>query len=281
MVIKEKWNVKFEKLILEQGVNALFLNHMFNWSCDNYNFLKNIPQLLIIDIIDSNSKGISSVGNLIELKIISLNMYITERINFNLFLALEYCDIPFSKNVDTIFELKALKSLIIGDLKIKDNHRLENLENLEELIIGNSNISNINFLNKMGDNLKILELLDCRKIVDFSPINNLKKLVRLRIDGYKDLQSIDFIKSIITLEQLILNVGKISNIKVLETLPNLKVFALAGAQTFIEDGDLYPLANNSNLSVLFLVDKKHYSHKTLKHGNWDTLGNPQQLLIKK
>ena len=62
---------------------------------------------------------------------------------------------------------------------------------------------------------------------------------------------------------------------------SLKALAFSGASTYIIDGDITPLLNLKELSMLMLVDRKHYTHKVIKPWNWENYGIKDTLLEKK
>lgn len=166
-------------------------------------------------------------------------------------------------------------------MKNQDENRLENLIHMEELIISNSNITDLSFLLAMNDHLRILELLDCKKILDFKPIGNLLNLNRFRLDGYKELLNIDFVSTLTNLEILLINASNIENIKAVEQLINLKAFSLAGLSTNVLNGDLEPITKLQKLSMFMIKPRKHYSHKVVKEWNWDNFDVPDIQLVKK
>lgn len=281
ILIKGPWKEEYKAIIVDNQIRSIFLNIAKGWECESYSFLKDIPEMLEIDIIDSNDKDIHSVESQLSLKSLSLNMPIGSIIDLSIMGQLEECYIVWNKNVNSIFDAISLKRLYIDNFKAKDDHRLKNLKNLKELTVANSNMTSLEFLNSLKDTIQTLELLNCKKIVDFIPITMLNGLKKLNIDGYKDIRSIEFIKGLENLEILLLNVGRIDSIEPLLELKRLKALSFFGTSTYIEDGNLQPLTSIKELSMLMLVDRKHYTHKVVKPWNWKHFGIPDKLLVKK
>jgi hypothetical protein len=281
IIIKDAWTDGYKEIIDEFNIKSIFLNNAKGWKCDSYSFLSELHKLLLIDIIDSHAYGISSIEDQTELRELNLNLPIDNHLNLERLKFLEDCYIVWNKYLNSIFEVRTLKRLYIDELKTKDTHSLSKLAKLEELTIGNSNILSLDFLYSLKENLKGLELLNCRSVVDYTPINSLIKLKRLNIDGFKDIGSIEFIQGLDELEILLLNVGKIDTIRPLQNLKKLKAISFFGSSTYIADGDLQPLTELASLSMLMVVDKKHYTHKLCKPWNWKNYGIPDKLLISK
>ncbi len=281
IIIKDSWTDEYKEVIDKFNVKSIFLNNAKGWKCDSYSFLSELRKLLLIDIIDSHAHGISSIEHQTELRELNLNLPIDNHINLKRLKFLEDCYIVWNKYLNSIFEVITLKRLYIDELKTKDSHSLSNLAKLEELTIGNSNILSLDFLYSLKENLKVLELLNCRKVVDFTPISSLTKLKKLNIDGFKDIGSIEFLQGLSELEILLVNVGRIDTIPPLQNLKHLKAISFFGSSTYIADGDLHPLTEIESLSMLMVVDKKHYTHKLIKPWDWKNYGVPDKLLVSK
>ena len=148
-----------------------------------------------------------------------------------------------------IFNCRSLVSLSTLGAKHVKPDLYGQMVNLEELIITSSNIEHLGFLSRLSK-LKKLEIYNCRKIMDFTPISQCEQLEWLAIEGNNNINNIDFIKSLDKIYYLnISNNKEIISIKVLEKLENLKALAFTD-NTIIEDGDLSYLTKLPNLSML-------------------------------
>jgi hypothetical protein len=279
IVIESGWSEKFISIIEANNVDSIFLNEAFGWKCKDYSFLKSIPTSVIeLSIIDDKSKGISNIIHQKKLENLMLELPISECIDFSGMTSLSECFLNWSDKCESIFDLKQISSLYLSEFKVKSSTNLFRLVNLIELTIGNSNVVDLNFLKGM-DKLERLNLLNCRKVVSHSLIGNLKKLKWLQIDGYRDIGSIEFLKNLKNLEVLLLTVGRITDIKCISKLNNLKALGLF-SETYIENGDLSSLTELRKLSMLFFNNKKNYTHKSIRPWNWEDFGKSNDLLKK-
>lgn len=279
ILIKEKWNNNYFDIIHDEKIDCIFLNYAKGWSCDDYSFFKHIKYLQKLDIIDIHDTGIKSIEMLALLIEISLNLPLKTYIDFSTLKNLQTCFIYYSKYTQNIFTLTNLKKLHI--CRLNTSSELNSFFYLEEFTLAQSTINSLSFFQSMP-NLKKLELLDCKKIDNFSPISTLEELEWLRIDGYKNIEDLSFLTSLNNLSVLILsNVGKIRSVSVLNKLINLQAVAIVGTNTIIEDGDLEVFTKLPKLSMLNIIDKKHYNYRLVKSWSWDNYGKIDLLVIPK
>ena len=111
ILMKGRWQKKYIDLFAKEKVNCLFLNYTYDWDCDNYHFLSEIPKMKSIDIIDVPKKGLTAIETQDELVELNLNLHITENLNLGNLSKLERCYIPWSKYVTSIFNVVSLKKL--------------------------------------------------------------------------------------------------------------------------------------------------------------------------
>ena len=279
LLIKEKWDKEYLKLIRKKKVDCLFLNHARGWSCDDYSFLSELD-IQLLHIIDTHDRGIDAIESLGRLKSLSLNLPNKTRVDFKRLADLTYCFTYWSKYTESILEAKSLVSLYLDGFKVKGSPDFSELNQLKELTLGNSNIESLSFLSHLPD-LQRLELLNCKKIKDFLPVGHLKELRRLNIDGYRDIGSLAFLSTCTELEVLLLNVGKIRNIEVLKNLRKLKALSFNGPFTVVEDGNLKVLTSLPLLAMLMIQNRKHYTHKLIKPWSWKNFDLPDVLLQEK
>ncbi len=97
----------------------------------------------------------------------------------------------------------------------------------------------------------------CRKLKDFSELQNCQSLRALELDHVKGVTTED-LSRLINLEKLILSsVGELPSIKFIELLPKLEFFSFVG--TNILDGDLTPCLS---LNYVGTLNKRHYNLKS-------------------
>lgn len=91
-----------------------------------------------------------------------------------------------NEELKNVWKLRNLKKLQIGVIAMGNSvtslSGIENLQNLEEFIIYNSQIQDVSPLEKLK-NLKSLTLDENSKIVDYTPVSKLTNLTFLRIYG--------------------------------------------------------------------------------------------------
>lgn len=253
----------YKKYVKEHNIKYLI-------SQDNdLSYLKFFPQIQFIEINDESEniellytlkelKGIkihSNILNKIDLKLFSKLEYvyviINEKLKFDKLFNIKYLYIQFfnEKSISNIYNLKHLKKLTLEYC-----NKIESLEGIENLVQLNS--IRIDYCKKLKDihnliflpNLKELEILESNQIENIEKalikLNKIEKIIVYSnsISSKKAFTSLDFIKN----------------------LKKLKIFQ---TDYIIKDGNLTPLMNLTDTSIL--TWKKYYNvrDKDLPHEN--------------
>jgi Leucine-rich repeat (LRR) protein len=281
MTIEGPWHESFIQYILDNKIEALYLNFANKWFCNDYSFLSKLKTIKRIGILDAPSTGFEALEEMDSLVDLSISCYFKSKIDFTKLVNLKYCSLDWYKGTESILEATSLTHLYIDEFKAKDFSKLADLKNLEILAIKNSNIEDISCLSSLI-NLKKLELINCKKLTDFTPIKSLTNLEWLSIDGTKEVGNIEFVRNMTSLKILdVSDTNNIESIEPLKDLTGLKAVAFCGNKTTIVDGDLSYLTKLPNLALLWLAPRKHYSHKLIKQAHWDNFDKPDVLLAAK
>lgn len=281
MLIKGPWHESFSKYILDNNIEALYLNFAHKWSCDDYSFLRNLKSVKRLGILDAPSTGLEALEEMGCLVDLSLSTYSKSKIDFTKLVNLKRCSLTWYKGTENILSVTSLTHLYIDEFKTKDFTKLAHLKSLEILAIKNSNIEDISCLSALTS-LKKLELINCKKLTDFTPLAGLKNLEWLSVDGTKEVGNIEFVRNMTSLRILDISyTNNIESIEPLKDLTGLKAVAFVGNKTTILDGDLSYLTKLPNLALLWLAPRKHYSHKLIKQAHWDNFDKPDILLAPK
>ena len=277
--INGKWKDEYAEILVKKGVRHLFLSTALGWTCDDYDFLLRLKSLETLDIHDNRDIYMTQIESLRDIRTLELSILHYDNIDFSVFEYLEnfYCDAE--KAIPSIFQCTTLKTLYLDEFKMGDKHNLSQLKILESLSIGNSNITNIDWLQSMP-NLKKLVILNNKKIEDYKPISTVKKLTWLELRGVKNLHTIDFLADLTDLEVLLLECGGIDSISPISNHKNLQAISFSGSKFIINDGDLSPIETLNNLSMLSIVNKKTYNALINNLWNWNNYGKPKHDWIK-
>lgn len=274
------WNQSITDFILKENVTALNLNYACGWEDEDLSFLRDLNTIEHLQIISAKSTNVSAIENMTSLRKLNFNTTTKEVVDFSKLINLQHCFLLWWKGAKNLPLCSSLKSLYIEKAKLDDFSQLSNLQELEEITLGNSSIECLHWVERIRG-LKKLELLNCKKLDDFSSLSNCKNLNWLVIDGSKNLSNIDFVSLFDNLE--ILNIsdnGNIESLKPLEKVKSLKALSF-GRKTTIDDGDLSVLESLPKLAMLMFAPRRHYSHKLIKPWNWNNIDTPDRLLAKK
>ncbi len=258
--IKGLWQDAYFKMLTENGVQELELNDGKGWRGENVDFLKLIPNLKALVIIDFSITSIEAIHFLNGLHKLVISTYSKTAINFNSFPNLLECGFEWIKGSDSLFEVRSLKKLFINSYDKKSSDACSKLFNLEELSILNSPVENIHGLSSL-ERLKVLRLANLKNLTSLNGIQKLHKLEELEIQRCKGISTISEVLQLNKLKRLLLiDLGDIASIKGIENLTELKDF-LFYESTNIIDGDLFPITKLKNLIKISYRNRKHYTHK--------------------
>lgn len=281
VMLHGEWDDKIADIIRGEGIKALYLNAAKGWSGIDYSFLAQLPQLEELHILTGEATtGLSSISDIESLQQLSLTCMGKETLDFSRLSQLEEVYLYWWKGASSIFQCASLKDLYVDRCLLTDYDELGNLKRLKNLTVANSRICSLDMLRSLRQLIK-LQLLNCRKVEDFSPIESLQELKWLTIEGCKNLSSLEFVEKLGALE--VLNVsssGTIGSVSPLKSATCLKAVAFAG-NTVVGDGDLSVFTELPRLSMLMFAPKKHYSHKLIKPWSWKNIDQPDKLLQPK
>ncbi|MED4402307.1 hypothetical protein ABET41_12880 [Metabacillus fastidiosus] len=199
----------------------------FNW--DDLNFLKECLSIEKLSILNHFIKDLSGIYGLIKLRVLSINEATTKaefRIDELKNLEELYGELP--KNTFGINKLKRLQKVELWGYKPKTRNlnEFKNLKSLNVISLAQSRLDTLDGIEKIV-NLKSLGLYylrtlkditalqdvkapitelffeNCKSIVDFSPIQNLKELEKLKISSSGDIPSLSFVSTLNKLKSLV------------------------------------------------------------------------------
>lgn len=280
VLVQGTWSSDITAYMLSNDLRGLYLNYTKGWKCDSYAFLKELPWLTLLDIIDVPIADAASICNLTSLTHLSIQAQINGSADFGALEQLRQCHITWRRGVKGIFDCCSLEKLDIRGVKDAELAGLARLRSLKTLTL-QSNIRSLAPLAAL-EKLEKLELIDCTNLEDLSALENFPKLRWLAIDGSKKLGDLSTLSKTQTLEVLDLsNIGAIPSLTPIAGLKRLRALAFAGASTSIQDGDLSVLESLPDLSMLMFAPRKHYSHRLVKQWDWSDFYRPGKLLEPK
>ncbi len=151
-----------------------------------------------------------------------------------------------------IQQIKHLKTLLANgnygnNWGLKDLGPLENLENLQQLEVSNTQVSNLRPLGNL-ENLKVLTVSETQ-VSDLRPLKNLQSLQALQI-SQTQVSDISPLKNLQNLQELNVSKTQVSDLSPLKDLQNLQQLYVSDTQV----SDLSPLKDLENLQQLYFQD---------------------------
>lgn len=245
---------KYIEYINKNNINKVIID-IGKSNIESLDFLMNIPYIQFLQI--RGNIDYSPLYKLQHLKLLSIsgsNEIYVDKIN-----GLESFSTAYPNNVKGVDAAKSLKSLkLVGFYSpgnFKNLNFLTRLNNLDTLILGNINISNLEGIQYLI-NLKVLILENMKKLENISHLSYLSNsLKNLRIESCNKIKDFDVIKYLQVLEFLSIDrVRLVPNLDFVSSLNNLKSF-VSNSSNFI-DGNLTNLLNVNHVVVYPM--RNHY-----------------------
>jgi hypothetical protein len=259
---QEKWTPEMTEYCLSNEIRDIYLNIAFGWGGRDFSFLKDLPDLLSLEILISHVDNISVIECLTKLRFLSLSLIITERIDFSHFPDLEEVHLGWSPKIKSVFGCVSLREMLMTNYRSKEGDlsafcRLGNLESLRMIACNIARIGDLSCLT----HLRELEISHATKLTALDRIEALSGLQKLEINTCRKIGRIDPIGQLVNLERLLLpNDGPIETIKPLRRLKKLREFFFYES-TNVLDGDLTPLKDLPNLQDVAFQPRRHYNLK--------------------
>lgn len=280
ILVKGPWHDDIIDFMQNNQIKGLCLNYAKGFECLNFDFLSDLPELELLNIIYTPVDSLVSVESLVNLKSLSLSCHWKDKVDLSQLKSLTRCFISYGKGAESVFECSSLRYLYIDEFKLKDFSKLKNLTKVEYLTIGNSSFNSLELIS--GNHLlRKLVLLNCRKLDRLDGIGKLGKLEWLTIDGSRMLNSIEELSALNNLKVL-----QLSNNKEIVTLSDIKELTQLRALSFfgdtkIVDGDFGFLETFPSLSLIGFVGRRHYTHKPARSWNWNDYESGKVGLLRK
>lgn len=200
-----------------------------DFDCDDLNFLKECLSIEKLSILNHFVKDLSGIYGLTKLRVLSINETTTKAefridelkkleeffgelpkntIGINKLETLKRVEIwgykPKSRNLNELTNLKNLSAIKITQSRIDTLDGIEGIVNLKNLgLYYLKTLKDINALQDIKAPITELFFENCKSIVDFSPIKNLRELEELKILSCGDISSLSFLPTLNKLKSLV------------------------------------------------------------------------------
>jgi hypothetical protein len=256
-VLSSPWSPKDADAIRRSGVRRLHLALRDH----DMPFLRDLEGIEEVQIVDLTLKSDGAVAALPDLRVLGLETYSDDPIDFAAFKQLQRLAFNWHPKGETAFEAVTLTSLAVSryqdvdltplarlsrleGLRISNSRRLRTVDGVAALVAlkvlslrGDQRLADISGLASMDHSLDELELNLAHRVTDISPIGRHHDLRRLSL----------------------IDCGHISSLAPLADLAHLEEFYFYGT-THIEDGDMTPVLGMSSLRKIAFTSRRHYSH---------------------
>lgn len=265
MVPRGPWRISYADEISRTGIRCLRLSQSMGWSDDNIDFLSafDVNDLDSIEVYSERVTDLSPLSQFGSLLKIGLQTgrgsgFRTSTFNHLRFLFFRWYGANSLDQLST-----NLQSLKIDKYPYSSIADVPHARNLNRILIGGSKLTTMSGVEKFSS-LKRVEILDARRLVDYSDVSALKKLESLSFHAAQCIGNLQHISNLECLAELELdNCGDIISLEPLTLLKNLRSVKITGNTTVV-DGNLMPLIDHSGINRLHIAPRRHYVPKAKK-----------------
>ncbi|KPV93611.1 hypothetical protein AN214_04354 [Pseudoalteromonas sp. P1-9] len=217
-----------------------------------------------INFLTGQVKDISWIGRVKSLESLTIKGNTKGSIDFEGLPNLKGCDLDFSKGTASIIDsaikidrlglsrlsapLSDFNNCLASSLKILgvSGHKLSTLEGIEKF-----------------SNLECLGIYTNKGLTDIKPITQLAHLKRLQFEGVNNIENLEILGQVSTLEKLTFECKVLPSLKLLLPAPNLESIYL-GDNTLIEDRDIEVALDFPKLGYFSFAKKKGYKYDAIQ-----------------
>jgi hypothetical protein len=260
------------RFVLEGHIKYISINSYKGYADDNIVFLNRLAGVLEGLHLPESKFDISIVNSLHKLQFLGIADNGIDTVELSNFPDLKDLACEHSSRLRGLGSCTKLQSLTLTNYKPsnKDLTMLPKLEMLQELSLFVTNITTLGGIEKYR-NLEKLSLFRAVKLETIEALNYDDQLKDLEIENCKYIRDYEVLKNNINLGRLkILNSGTIKSLSFVQALTKLTF--LSFQDTVVEDGDISILDDIGYKGFVGFNDKKHYSlrmkHFELQNNVW-------------
>ena len=260
LVPTSHWHPSMREHILSSGITELYLNYARGWSGESIAFLKTLPFLRALRIVDWRLQDDTPISELEELEYLQLNTLCKNNLDFSRLVRLTRCSLHWRKSAQSLFESNSVRELLVDRFTQKTAEPFARLKSIRSLSILNAaSLSDISDLGRLS-NLEYLLLSGLPRLSSLQGLGAALRLQKISINRCRAIRDVEPLATLPALESLELDDdGRISSLSPLRYAMELRSLRLSGS-TNVEDGELGFVFGLPNLRELAFVPRKHYSN---------------------
>lgn len=217
-----------------------------------------------INFLTGQVKDISWIGRVESLEVLTLSGSTKGEVDFEGLPNLTACDIEFSKGTASIIQSAIkLESLGLRRLSAPLSDFNDCLaSSLKILGVSGHKLSTLDGVEKFS-NLECLGIYTNKSLTDIQSITQLAHLKRLAFEGVNNIENLEILGQVSTLEKLTFESKVLPSLKLLLPAPNLESIYL-GDNTLIEDRDIEVALDFPKLGYFSFSKKKGYKYDAIQ-----------------
>jgi Leucine-rich repeat (LRR) protein len=268
IAVKSGWSPEIANLINSGRADGLELNSAAGSWEDGLPFLREVPALKHLILIDLQEQNVQVIEELTGLVSLTLSAYATSPLDFGRLTALRKSFVEWRRQYRNISACTSLEELYLNRYWEKDLAALRPLQKLSKLTVGDS--AALALLEGIEDmsQLRSLGLRGLPKLRELTPIRHVAATLEdLNMKQCRYLRSLEPLSSLSNLRRLILeDCGKVPSLRPISQLPALRVLYFYG-DTNVLDGELDFLRTLPLEDVAF-KNRRHYPVRREELASW-------------
>ncbi|MDX2053371.1 MAG: hypothetical protein SFV15_13320 [Polyangiaceae bacterium] len=260
LVMHGPWSPLALGAVESARIRELELNYAKGWVGSDYSFLRQMPNLLGLELTDWNAVDVSAVNDLKFLRYLKVFTYCKTELLFLGLPLLEDCSLEWRPRAVSLFSHQGVKEVFINKCAEKDFTAMSKMISLESLSLASPKIETLRGIETLRS-LSFLGLYVARRLTSLDGIESLTGLVGLEVNDCPKVTNIAPLEALRGLRRLQLcNDKDIDTFRPLSALTELEQ-VLFYESTNVQDGDLTPLKRLPRLKHVAFMERKHYSHR--------------------
>jgi hypothetical protein len=259
-IVTGEWSPAVGEAIVGAGATELELNEAKGWRGAELQFLRLLPSLRELTILDHTIGDIEPIHFLGRLERVRIDTYCKTAIRFECFPNLRWCYLHWRRGAESLFRQEALEEVIVSLAPVTDLRALAAMRRLRSLtLLRPSRMESLLGAGRLTT-LTHLVIDGGPRLANIEDVGLLNGLESLGMNTCRKVWSLDAVSGLRGLRELqVCNNGEIESFKALRHLARLERL-LFYESTNVLDGELGHVIDLPKLKEVAFRERKHYSH---------------------
>ncbi|MBA3580745.1 MAG: hypothetical protein H0W42_12270 [Gemmatimonadaceae bacterium] len=260
LVPRGPWRPEYRQLLMTKQVIGVRLSSSMGWRSSDVTFLKELPDLRVLEIYVSEVRDASVISSLPELRVLGLQCDLRSEVDFSALTKLEVVKAAWKPALQGLLGCTTLKQLNLMKWPGIDLGGLSKLTRIARLQLTSNTLRTLHGLTELLS-LRILDLDACPKLRSLEDVAGTPSIQQVEVTSCRSVRSIAALSALRELRVAILDDNaEIDSLRPLAPCHLLEELSFVGS-TRITDGKISAIEHLPRLRSLRFSPRVHYDRR--------------------